>query len=241
MDRRLPALGHLTAANVSEYQYYEFLAVAWASAPNSPPGTCVPCTWPGWPARLNVRVSICATRDDSVCLHCSYGQNNATVTCPPMTRTHSCAGLPKATAPRSRWSCCAASAVNPTPAATAARGGPNCWTPPPKPAKSTSGGPEPVRRHQAAYAATATSCRSSPGASLRTRRRHTDPDNPGRLPTGNARENDLARDARATLDRLSHPQGSEVSTSCGWRPGCGAPACGRPAVAGWQSVILLHP
>jgi hypothetical protein len=27
MDRRLPALRHLTAANVSEYQYYEFLAV----------------------------------------------------------------------------------------------------------------------------------------------------------------------------------------------------------------------
>jgi hypothetical protein len=26
MDRRLPALGHLTAANMSEYQYYEFLA-----------------------------------------------------------------------------------------------------------------------------------------------------------------------------------------------------------------------
>ena len=27
MDRRLPALGHLTIANMSEYQYYELLAV----------------------------------------------------------------------------------------------------------------------------------------------------------------------------------------------------------------------
>ena len=27
MDRRLPALGHLTVADMSEYQYYEFLAV----------------------------------------------------------------------------------------------------------------------------------------------------------------------------------------------------------------------
>ena len=27
MDRRVPALGQLRAANMSEYQYYEFLAV----------------------------------------------------------------------------------------------------------------------------------------------------------------------------------------------------------------------
>jgi hypothetical protein len=65
--------------------------------------------------------------------------------CRRATRTPSSTGLPKAMAPKSRWNCGAGSAVNPTPAATAipSAGWPNCWTPPPKPVTSVSGGPKP--------------------------------------------------------------------------------------------------
>jgi hypothetical protein len=43
-------------------------------------------------------------------------------TCPLATRTPSCAGLPRATAPRSSWSCCADTTVNLTPPAPAGPG-----------------------------------------------------------------------------------------------------------------------